>query len=304
VRALPVPPDSAAARLDRFLAAHVPRRSRRVLLAVIASGAVRVNGRRARKGDLVRAGDVIEVPEQCWAEVRLQPNAELRVPVLYADTAVIALDKPAGMPAVALDAADTRSAANFLMAQYLDSASASPNALEAGIVHRLDNETSGILLAARRRDAYTDLRRQFAAGTPLKEYLAVVSGRVTTSGRINTRLAHAGDHMKVVAAPAGRPAETAYWPVEHVSGATLLRLQISTGVRHQIRIHLASVGHAILGDRLYGADAGAGVPRQLLHASRLVVTHPSSGQPLELRCAAPPDFEPWLAGARTETGRS
>ena len=304
VRSIRVPPAAEPARLDVFLARHLPRCSRRIAQRAIAAGEVRVNGRRARKGDLVGSNDVVQVREDLFTPPALQPNPQLAIPILFEDAALIALDKPAGMPSQALRAQETETVANFLLACDPAMAAAGATDREAGIVHRLDTDTSGVLLAARTADAYRSLRQQFSRHEVLKEYLALVEGDVPAPAVVRTPLGHDPHNprrMKTAAAVdqdrRARHAVTYFRPLERFRHATLLLVQIPTGVMHQIRVHLASVGHPVVGDRLYGRPP-AHAERQLLHASRLSFTHPESGQPVDISSPVPADFAAALATSR------
>ncbi len=311
MRSLTVPPGTARVRLDVFLARHVPNCSRRTAQRAITAGGVRINGHRLRKGQAVRPGDVIDVPDELFAPAALPPNPRLVVRVLYEDAAVIAIDKPAGMPSHALRADETDTAANFLLARYPELATVGKSDREPGIVHRLDTDTSGVLLAARTAHAYTVLRGQFSTHQVTKEYVALVHGDVAAAGEVRAPLAHDRRNrrkMRVCAAartPGARPAVTRYRPLERFGESTLLAVEIPTGVMHQIRVHLASIGHAIVGDRLYGSRASnAAVPRHLLHASRLAFIHPETGRPTEIRCPVPADFTVFVEQLRALTGRT
>jgi len=263
-----------------------------------------VNGRRARKGDLVRSNDVVQVNEDLSVPPALQPNPRLVMPILFEDAALIALDKPAGMPSQALRVQETETAANFLLACDPAMAAAGTTDREAGIVHRLDTDTSGVLLAARTADAYRLLRQQFSRHEVVKEYLALVEGDVPAPGVARTPIMHDPRNPRRMTTSAAfdqeqraRRAVTYFRPLERFRHATLLLVQIPTGVMHQIRVHLASVGHPVVGDRLYGRPpVHAG--RQLLHASKLSFRHPDSGQPVEISSPVPADFAAALATLR------
>jgi 23S rRNA pseudouridine1911/1915/1917 synthase len=221
------------------------------------------------------------------------------VPVLYEDEAVLALDKPAGMPSHALRADETETVANFLLARYPDVAAVGKRPLEPGIVHRLDTETSGVLLVARTPAAYDALRQQFTERRVLKEYRAVVHGDIAQQGEIGTAIAHTRGHTRMrvcrTAKEPGRPALTRYRPLERYGSYTLLAVEIPTGVMHQIRVHLASIGHPVAGDRLYGGTVAADTPaRHLLHAYRLGFTHPESGRHIEISSPVPADLRALL----------
>jgi 23S rRNA pseudouridine1911/1915/1917 synthase len=286
-------------RLDRFLTTQVPGCSRRTAQRVIAAGAVRVNGRRVRKAQTVTAGDSVEVPDELYVAPQLQPNPNLTIPVLYEDAVLIALNKPAGMPSHALRAEETETAANFLLARYPELAGVGKSDKEPGLVHRLDSDTSGVLLVARTAAAHRAVRAQFSAHQVKKEYVAMVHGDVRAAGEVRLPIAHERHNrrkMRVCAAAASmsdaRPAVTRYRPLERFGVATLLAVEIPTGVMHQIRVHLASLGHPIVGDRLYGGALCDGDPhRHLLHAARVTLVHPQTGGPFAVECAPPADFE-------------
>lgn len=290
-----VPAGSAPQRLDIFLSRTLPHGSRRTAQLAVAAGAVRVNERRARKGATVTSGDRVDVADDWLAPRTLQPNPRLVVPILYEDEVVLALDKPAGMPSHALRGDETETIANFLLARYPDVATVGKSALEPGIVHRLDTDTSGVLLVARTAAAYDHLRRQFTERRVLKEYRAVVHNDVSRPGEIDTPIAHTRGHTRMRVCRAtdagGRPALTRFQPLERYGSYTLLAVEISTGVMHQIRVHLASIGHPVAGDRRYGPVVVANTPpRHLLHACRLGFAHPENGQRIEVSCPLPADF--------------
>jgi 23S rRNA pseudouridine1911/1915/1917 synthase len=303
VQSISVPPAAEPARLDVFLAQHLPRCSRRTAQRAIAAGNVRVNGRRARKGDLVRSNDVLQVTEDLFLPPALRPNPQLAIPILFEDSALIAVDKPAGTPSQALRAQETGTVANFLLAHDPAMAAAGTTDREAGIVHRLDTDTSGVLLAARTADAYRSLRQQFSRREVVKEYLALVEGNVPAPGVVRTPIMHdPRNRRRMTTAASGhdrhaRDAMTYFRPLERFQQATLLVVQIPTGVMHQIRVHLASTGHPVIGDRLYARPPARGA-RQLLHASRLSFTHPDTGHPVEISSPAPADFTAALDALR------
>jgi len=301
-RTIRVTAGSAPVRLDVFLAQHVPDCSRRTAQRAIAAGEVRINGRLARKGALVRAEDLIHVADALYAPPLLQPNPRLALRVLYEDDAMIAVDKPAGMPSQALRMHERETVANFLLARHPEVAALEQGGREAGLVHRLDIDTSGVLLAARTPAAYRSLRQQFSRHQVGKEYVALVEGVVHATGIVDTPIAHDRrnpSRMRITAPddPHGRPAVTHFRPEERHDNWTLLRVRILTGVMHQIRVHLASIGHPIVGDRVYGTSA-VRAPRQCLHAASLAVIHPTSGATVEIRSPLPADFAGVLHGRR------
>lgn len=297
-----VPSAVTGMRLDLFLIQQVPGCSRRSAQRAINAGEVRINGRRARKGDRVSAGDQLQVAEELYVPPVLQPNPQLAVRVLYEDDAVIVVDKPAGMPSHALRAHESNTVANFLLGRDPGLAQVGKGDREAGLVHRLDTDTSGILLAARTPAAHRALRQQFALRQVLKEYLVLVEGRVAASGVVRTPIAHDRHNRRKMRValrpePGAREALTHFRPIDARGDRTLLAVRIPTGVTHQIRVHLASIGHPIVGDRLYGS-ATRGATRQLLHAAKLGFAHPTTGEPMQISSPLPTDFTKVLAGCK------
>jgi 23S rRNA pseudouridine1911/1915/1917 synthase len=278
-------------RLDVFLSRHLsslaPALSRREIAELITSSQVRVNGRPGKKGARVHAGDTISAP----AALPFPANAALAIRAVYTDDALVVLDKAAGIPSVALRHLETETAANFLAARFPETLTAGPRPRECGLLHRLDTATSGLLLAARTPDAYASLREQFRARTVEKQYLAVVEGYLPSSGQLTSRLAPSGPrgrHMQVVTHGQGQEANTAYVPLAMSERYTLLQVTITTGVRHQIRVHLAALDHPIVGDTHYGTLHEA--PRLYLHAEALAFTSPATGQRVRCTSPAPQDF--------------
>jgi 23S rRNA pseudouridine1911/1915/1917 synthase len=229
----------------------------------------------------------------------LAPQADLPVRVLFEDAGVVVVDKPPGLPSVALRAASRDTVANFLAARY--GAGRDPGDLECGLVQRLDTETSGAMIAALNEAARLDLRRQLRDRSVEKVYLAVVRGDCAAPGSLAEPIGQPPRRKRRVAVrrqlpsaarSRARPAETHYRPLERFGTATLLEVRIATGVRHQIRVHLASIGHPLLGDHLYGRGGtnAIAVPRLLLHAWRVRFRHPTTRRWITVRAPLPPDF--------------
>lgn len=291
--------DADPVRLDRFLVRHLPGWSRQRARTAITAGAVLVNGRPGRKGRALRPGDIVRA-DRAAVDRALLPQPDLALPVLYADHALVALDKPAGMPAVALRADDRDTVANFLLGRYPELNGIGRSAFEAGLAHRLDTATSGVLVAGRSHAAWWHLRAQFRDQKVDKLYLALVAGDVRESGTVAAPVAHRPRRPReMCACPQperarvlrARPAITRYRPLQRIGTATLLAVRIPTGIRHQIRVHLASIGHPVLGDPLYGgAPASTAAARLLLHATRLAFAHPIDARPVVIRSRMPADF--------------
>lgn len=222
------------------------------------------------------------------------------VTVEYSDASIILVNKPPGLHSVALRQTDTQTVANFLLTRFPETAKAGARPLEAGLVHRLDAETSGLLLAARTPAAYTALREQFRVRSVGKQYLAIVKGILTGQGCVTSPLEPTGPrghHMRLSTSNRGQETFTRYWSVECLPHYTIVRLMISTGVRHQIRVHLATLGYPIVGDRAYGeADHFAG--RLCLHAETLTFCHPTTGLQFNYTSPPPEDFSAVLSQLR------
>jgi 23S rRNA pseudouridine1911/1915/1917 synthase len=283
-------------RLEVVVRDALPQLSRRVAQRLIAEGLVRVNGRRAAKGTLVGPDDRVTLP----VLGSLAPEPALAVPVVYEDPHLAVLDKPGGMPGHALDPRQRGTVAAFVLARFPETAGIG-QPLAPGFVHRLDTGTSGLLAVARTAEAHTTLREAFRRHLVEKQYLALVAGVPPEVLRIDAPLGHdASDRRRMRTAPVrGQtwPAVTEVTRLAVGEGIALLAATMRTGVMHQIRAHLASVGHPLLGDVLYGGPAAALAPgRHALHAAALRLPHPDGGRivsfssplPVELQALAPP----------------
>jgi 23S rRNA pseudouridine1911/1915/1917 synthase len=302
---LDVPPAAAGTRLDRFLQACLVGTTRGRCRRLIADGAVRVNGRRAPKGLLLEAGDRIEVTGTVPTDAALKPVPEPDQPlvVLHADAHVVVVVKPAGVHTQPLRAGERGTIASALVARFPECADAAPDPRDAGLVQRLDRDTSGILLAARTRAAWESLRAAFRAGEVEKTYLALVAGVPSGPLVVDAAIAPCpGDRRRVVAStdplaasrPGALPARTEAEVVRPLAGAALVRARTHTGRRHQIRAHLAAAGHPLLGDTLYGGHI-AGAPatsaaRHYLHAAQVTLPHPADGTRVTFAAPLPDDF--------------
>jgi 23S rRNA pseudouridine1911/1915/1917 synthase len=279
-----VPADAPAERLDKVVA-RLFGVSRGRAMEWIAEGRVRVDGLRAPKGTPVGGGARVLIDLPPPDAPVAQPELPLRI--VHADAQVVVADKPAGMPSHPLKPGETGTAANGLVGRFPELASVGPAQREGGLVHRLDTDTSGLLLAARTDAAHQLLRAQFSARTVDKGYLALAQGEIHAGGEIDLPLAHdPGDSRRVRAASDpdwaalhnARPALTRFTPLERRGGLTLLEVEIATGVLHQIRAHLAFIGHPLAGDPLYGGPPLPGLARHFLHAARLGFTHPDGSR--------------------------
>jgi len=256
------------ARLDALVRSLLPGASRRFVQRLFDEAAVRLNGRIGRKGERIVPGDRVELPT--IAPLAPEPDAPLTV--VYEDAAVIAIDKPGGVRGHALDPRQRGTSAAALLARYPEVAGIG-GPLGAGLVHRLDSGTSGILLAARSTAAFDDWRGAFRARDVVKRYVAVVEG-TPAPGVVDAPLAHdSSDRRRMRAARPGErswPAASRIVAVASAGTRSRIEVEIRTGVTHQVRAHLALVGHPIVGDTLYGArPAELPAGRHALHAASL-----------------------------------
>jgi len=304
---LVVPPGTSPDRADKVIAHAFPEHSRVAVQRALEAGLVSRNGGVIGKSDTVRAGDTVAFSMPAVRKASMKAAA-IPLEILHEDRHLLALSKPAGMVVHPGAGTAENTLVHALLAHCAGELSGIGGVERPGIVHRLDRETSGVMLVAKTDAAHRGLAAQFADRSVQKEYLAIVSGVLPLlSGIIqkpigrNPRQRH---KMTVVEAGAGgRDARTDWQVVERFGAvASLLLCTIHTGRTHQIRVHLKSAGHVLLGDATYGWKPDPRLPRQpprvMLHAAHLVVTHPVTGKTLDLRAPPPPDFSGIVADLR------
>jgi 23S rRNA pseudouridine1911/1915/1917 synthase len=315
--------------LDRYLVRLGWAPSRRAASELISHGRVRVNGRRYRKGEAIAPGDSVEVAVAPVADA-LTPNPDLKIAILFEDAAVIVANKPPVMPCHPLRSDERATVMNAIVAAYPETADFFDQPLEGGLVHRLDNGTSGALIIARNREAFTVIREALRAGRVMRRYRALVTGRLDGTIEIATPIAHHPKNprkmvvvgtMVVVDRPddathssiapvsvrhrsAPRPALTQVETLAHENGFTLAQITPRTGNRHQIRVHLASIGHPLAGDDLYGGPplAGLDAGRFWLHLAELEFDSPAGGR-VHVSAPLAGDLEDSIARLRSRFGR-
>lgn len=276
--------EQAGVRLDKLLLQAVPALGRAGAKRLFEGGKVRLHdggaerGRRVAKGDVAKAGDVVSIdvaPEaQSQAAV---PDPALPLVVVYETDEVLIFDKPAGQPSAPLEPGETGTLANALLARYPECANIGFSPREPGLCHRLDTETSGLVMAARTKDAFDVLTKAIKEERIDKRYLLVCEAKdLPESGTIEIPLApHPKDRRRVlacvhprdVARYAPRPARTTFTKVSEHGGYALVEARAGKAMRHQIRAHFAALGHPLVGDGLYGGPAAEGLSRHALHAS-------------------------------------
>ena len=299
MRSWTVEPEAAGERLDRHVASRLDA-PRNQVQRWIADGLVRLNGREAKPSALVAAGDRVECSPPEPKDDRILPEpGELRV--LHEDAELVVIDKPPGLTVHPGAGRATGTLVHHLLARYPEMAGVGGPG-RPGIVHRLDQGTSGALVVARTPAAYARLSRAFAAREVAKLYLGIAYGGPSPSaGSIAAPIGrHPQRRQEMTVRPGGRPARTDYRTLA-VAGISLLELDLATGRTHQIRVHLKSIGHPLVGDPLYGEARWKGLPRSVqtalrdfprpaLHAWRLAFRHPGTGEPFAFEAPVPADF--------------
>jgi 23S rRNA pseudouridine1911/1915/1917 synthase len=293
-------PDAVKERLDHYLVRTGFAPSRRVAQELVERGLVRINGRRSKKSEIVGADDRIEVAATNRRAV-IEPNTDLALEVLHQDAAVIVVNKPGGIPCHPIHADERDTVMNAVVARFPDAATVGVKPLEGGLVHRLDNGTSGALLIARNRGTFDKLRDAIRAGRITRRYEALVAGSLERKTEIDTPIAHhaknarkmiVGDLSSANPKRAGRAATTLVEPLRRVGDFTLLSIAPKTGSRHQIRVHLASIGHPIVGDTLYGGPASETLAhrRFWLHLCDVAFDSPAVGH-VKVTAPVPEDLK-------------
>jgi 23S rRNA pseudouridine1911/1915/1917 synthase len=274
-------------RVDKALAAHFPDAGRRQLAELFDAGAVRVRGKRAKKGDRVVAGDVIELERTPVSgdALRPQPDPTIALDILVENADWVAVNKPAGIPSQPLKAGELGTVANGIVARFPECAAIGDDPRDGGLVHRLDIGTSGVLIAARTAAAYTQLRADFGSGQVEKIYLAITDSR-PVSRECDAPLVQRGNHVAVDHTD-GLAAYTQFIVERATSTHALVRCIARTGRMHQVRAHLAHVGSPITGDAIYGGAALPEHPGFFLHAANVALPEgPQIEAPLPARFSA------------------
>ncbi len=301
--ALFLPVERAGERLDSLLCELLAELSRSRIQELLQSGAITIDGGLARPSQRVRGGEAVQV--------RLPPRepghwqAE-RIPlqIVHEDEEILVVDKPAGMLTHPGAGHTAGTLANGILAHCPDNAQLP----RAGIVHRLDKDTSGLLVIAKTEHARQDLMEQLAERAMHREYVALALGAMTGGGRVEAPIGrHSHDRLRMTVRSDGRPARTDYRLLERFPRHTLLRLRLATGRTHQIRVHMRHIGHPLVGDPVYGGrpivppgldDAGLQIwrsfRRQALHAWRLELEHPRDGEVCTFESPLPADLQTLL----------
>lgn len=289
-----VGPDDERSRLDHFLTRQRLLGTRSQVQHLIRQGLVRVGERSVKAGMILRVGECIVVERPMRREPAVE-SEDIALEVLYEDESLLAIAKPPGLVVHPAPGHWGGTLVNALLHRWRAPAPRfDPSRL--GLVHRLDKETSGVLLVAKDEATLADLGRQFRRREIQKSYLAIVWGAVRPiAGMIDRPIARHPIHRSRMAIRSrGRPSTSRFEVVERLSGATLLRVRPETGRTHQIRVHLASIGHPVLADVVYSrrrrGEPAAGLERHALHAESITFRHPSTGASMTLSAPLPEDF--------------
>jgi 23S rRNA pseudouridine1911/1915/1917 synthase len=304
------PPDAASftvgeadagARLDVVLVRRAADMSRAKARKLTEEGKIRINGHRARKGAVVALGDVVALAELAQpTDFDALPDPALPLRLLYEDAQLVVVDKDAGVPSHPLRPGELGTVANALVARFFEMTGVGYRKREPGLVHRVDTDTSGVLLAARDTDTFDALREALREGAIGKRYIALVEGTLSAPVTLTYPLAtHPRDARKVLACVDDRDAVrlhardaiTHILEAEPIGAFTRLLIDAPVAGRHQIRAHLAAAGHPLVGDLLYGGPALDGLSRHFLHAAELTLKHPRTRKPLTVKAPLPRELE-------------
>jgi len=305
-----IPADVAGRRLDQVLAELFPQFSRSRLQQWVKSGELLLDGRPVAARYKVAGGETVTLGAELAGQSEVQPQA-IALDIRYRDDHLLVINKPAGL--VVHPAAGNPD--GTLQNALLHADPALVALPRSGIVHRLDKDTSGLMVVARSLAAHKSLVEQLQARRVHREYLALVQGQVTAGGTVDAPIGrHPRDRLRMAVVSSGKPAISHYRVLERFPAHTLLQVRLETGRTHQIRVHMASIHHPLVGDPLYGGrprlpraaparlrEALAGFRRQALHARRLELEHPATGKPVAWEVGPPADFEHLLAVLREET---
>ena len=285
--------EDRGARIDAWLAAHVEGLTRSAAAKLLESGGVAVNGASAAKNYRLTGGETVEVTRPEADEIAVEPQ-DIPLDVVYEDQDVIVVNKPVGLVVHPAPGHPDGTLVNALLHHCGDSLSGIGGEKRPGIVHRIDRDTSGLIIAAKNDAAHLALSAQLSDHTLARTYECLVMGNLRQdSGTVDAPIGRHPTNRKKMAVNTrnGRRAVTHWEVIARYNGVTHVRCRLETGRTHQIRVHMAYIGHPILGDTVYGAKKPVpGLTGQCLHATGLRFLHPRTGEPVELHCPLPEEF--------------
>lgn len=296
-------PEDAGTRIDRFLASHLDGVTRSAAQKLLEGGAVLINGKAVAKNYKLTGRETLSVTLPEAEEADLVPQ-DIPLDVVYEDADVIVVNKPSGLVVHPAPGHSDGTLVNALLYHCGDSLSGVGGEKRPGIVHRIDRDTSGLIIAAKNDAAHLFLSAQLADHTLSRTYEAICAGNFRDDvGTVDAPIGRSrADRKKMAVAPDGRRAVTHWEVLERFNSWTHLRCRLETGRTHQIRVHMAHIGHPILGDTVYGAKKPVpGLTGQCLHAVGLSFLHPRTKAPVTLSCPLPPEFESMLQTLRRRT---
>ncbi len=279
-------------RIDKFISDNTDDISRSYVATLSKSGLIICNGKKILKNYKIKGGETIEIelPEPQPQDVRPE---DIPLDVVYEDDCLLVINKPQGMVVHPAVGNYTGTLVNALLFHCKDSLSAINGVVRPGIVHRIDKETSGLLVVAKDNQTHIGLSEQIKSKKALRSYWALVNGRVKENGTVDAPIArHPKDRKKMAVVMGGRNAVTHYKVLENFGEYTLLECILETGRTHQIRVHMAHIGHSIVGDKVYGIKKEKfNLEGQLLHAKTLGFDHPKTLEPMQFASEIPEYFE-------------
>jgi len=285
--------DSAGSRLDIYLLSRIPDHSRSQIQSMIKQGLVKVNDVVVKAGYSLKAGDLIRVTIPAPSAPGLEPQ-HIPIKIVYQDEDIIVLDKPAGLVVHPSPGHPDHTLVNALLAIFPELA-AGDDSQRPGIVHRLDKDTSGLMIVARNSRARESLMSQMKNREVIKKYYALVQGHLSPKkGAIEAPVGRDPSHRQRMALVSkGKYARTAYEVAGEYGADTLVEATLETGRTHQIRLHFAAIGHPVTGDATYGQHSQE-LNRQFLHSYYLKFRHPANGREMEFTSALPPELKEYL----------
>ncbi len=290
--------EEAGARLDKFVSEQADGEiTRSAAVKLIEDGNCTVNGKTVQKNYKLKTGDkiVVEIPEA--VDVDILPE-NIPLDIVYEDNDLLVVNKPKGMVVHPAPGHYSGTLVNALMYHCKDSLSGINGEIRPGIVHRIDKDTSGLLIVAKNDTAHKGLAAQIKEHSFTREYEAVVNGSIKEDGIVNAPIGrHKTDRKKMcVTSENSREAVTHYFVLENFTDSTHLRLRLETGRTHQIRVHMAYIGHSVAGDEVYGNGKPKALMGQCLHAKKIGFVHPVTGEYLEFDSELPEYFKKFLKG--------
>lgn len=284
--------DFAGLRLDQAVNQKYREISRTLAQEMIKAGEILLNDATTKPGQKLKGGETIKLTLRCEEEVTAIASTPLDFKILYEDKYIVVVDKPAGLVVHPGAGKEKATVVSALLGHTKLSPIGAPT--RPGVVHRLDKDTSGIMVLAKTREAHRRLAEAFSGRELEKEYMAIIQGHIVNrKGRIEVAIERDKIHrkrMKATSSDKGRMAISLFEVVEYLEGATLIKVKILTGRTHQIRVHMAFTGHPLLGDITYGGKRWQKKARHFLHSSRLAFNHPITGAKIDLQAPLPANF--------------